>query len=190
MCVYAHPAFRQIRTLEPQPPHSVADPSFFKLQGSAVTTTANTSRAPLASSSLSSPSPAALDDAGKLLLRVTIGVLVLLHGIFKLSAGVGFIGGMLAKAGLPGSIAYLVYVGEIVAPLLLLAGFWTRAAAGVIVINMIVALGLVHMADLFALTKQGGWALELQCLYLFGALTVVLLGAGRFSVGGTNGRWN
>jgi hypothetical protein len=33
-------------------------------------------------------------------------------------------------------------------------------------------------------------SLELQGLYLFGALTVVLLGAGRFSVGGTNGRWN
>jgi len=47
----------------------------------------------------------------------------------------------------------------------------------------------VHMADLFALTKQGGWALELQGLYLFGALAVVLLGAGRFSLGGLRGRW-
>jgi putative oxidoreductase len=72
----------------------------------------------------------------------------------------------------------------------MMAGLFTRAAAGVVVINMIVALGLVHMADLFALTKQGGWALELQGLYLFGALTVVLLGAGRFSIGGKNGRWN
>jgi putative oxidoreductase len=151
---------------------------------------ANTARAPIASSSFASPSPATLDDSGKLLLRVVIGVLVLLHGIFKLSAGVGFIGGMLAKAGLPGGLAYLVYVGEIAAPLLMIAGFWTRAAAGVVVINMLVAFGLVHMADLFALGKQGGWALELQGLFLFGALTVVLLGAGRFSIGGRTGRWN
>ena len=151
---------------------------------------ANTARAPIASSSLASPSPATLDDSGKLLLRVVLGVLVLLHGIFKLSAGVGFIGGMLAKAGLPGGLAYLVFVGEIAAPLLMIAGFWTRAAAGVVVINMLVAFGLVHMADLFSMTKQGGWALELQGLYLFGALTVVLLGAGRFSVGGRTGRWN
>jgi len=121
---------------------------------------------------------------------VAVGFLVLLHGILKLSAGVGFIAGMLAKSGLPGGIAYLVYVGEIVAPLLMIAGLFTRAAAGVVVINMLVAFGLVHMADLFALTKQGGWALELQGLYLFGALTVVLLGAGRFSIGGKNGRWN
>ncbi|MGJ7533262.1 MULTISPECIES: DoxX family protein [Variovorax] len=150
---------------------------------------ANTSRAPIASP-LSALSPATLDDSGKLLIRVTIGFLVLLHGIFKLSAGVGFIGGMLAKAGLPGGLAYLVYVGEIVAPLLMIAGVFTRAAAAVVVINMLVAFGLVHMADLFSLTKQGGWALELQGLYLFGALTVVLLGAGRFSVGGVKGRWN
>ena len=154
------------------------------------TVAANTSRAPIAPSSLASPSPAALDDAGKLVLRVAVGLLVLLHGIFKLSAGVGFIGGMLAKAGLPGGLAYLVYVGEIVAPLLMIAGVFTRGAAAVVVINMLVAFGLVHMADLFALGKQGGWALELQGLYLFGALTVVLLGAGRFSVGGRNGRWN
>lgn len=150
---------------------------------------ANTPRAPIASP-LSTLSPANTDDAGKLLLRVSVGFLVLLHGIFKLSAGVGFIGGMLAKAGLPSGLAYLVFVGEIIAPLLMMAGLFTRAAAGVVVINMLVAFGLVHMADLFALTKQGGWALELQGLYLFGALTVVLLGAGRFSIGGRNGRWN
>ena len=97
---------------------------------------------------------------------------------------------MLAKAGLPGGLAYLVFVGEIVAPLLMIAGLWTRAAAAVVVINMLFAFGLVHMADLFALTKQGGWALELQGLYLFGALSVALMGAGRYSVAGPNGRWN
>lgn len=150
---------------------------------------ANTPRAPTAPS-LSALSPTNTDDAGKLLLRVAVGFLVLLHGIFKLSAGVGFIGGMLAKAGLPGGLAYLVYVGEIVAPLLMIAGVFTRAAAAVVVINMLVAFGLVHMGDLFALTKQGGWALELQGLYLFGALAVVLLGAGRFSIGGRAGRYN
>lgn len=156
----------------------------------------NTRAASIASAASASSSssflatPAARDDSGKLLLRLAIGVLVLLHGIFKISAGVGFVNAMLMKAGLPGGLAYLVYVGEIVAPLLMIAGFWTRAAAGVVVINMLAAFGLVHMADLFALTKQGGWALELQGLYLFGALAVVLLGAGRFSLGGLRGRWN
>ncbi|KQR63296.1 DoxX family protein [Acidovorax sp. Leaf160] len=135
------------------------------------------------------PVPAS-DDAGKLILRLAIGVLVLLHGIYKLQAGVGFIAGMLDKAGLPSVLAYGVYVGEIVAPVLLIVGLFTRAGAAIIVVNMLVAFGLVHMADLFALTKQGGWALELQGLYLFGALAVMLLGAGRYSVGGVYGRFN
>ena len=122
------------------------------------------------------------DDAGKLLLRVSIGLLVLLHGIFKITHGVGFIGGMLDKAGLPGFLAYCVYIGEVVAPLMMLLGVGARAGAAIVVANMLVALGLVHMGDLFVITKQGGWALELQGLYLFGALAVALLGAGRYSV--------
>lgn len=130
------------------------------------------------------------DDAGKLVLRVSLGVLVLLHGIFKIHAGVGFIAGMLEKAGLPGVLAYGVFVGEVLAPLLIIAGIATRAGAAIILVNMLVAFGLVHMGDLFALNKQGGWALELQGLYLFGALSVLLLGAGRYSIGGVHGRFN
>lgn len=122
------------------------------------------------------------DDAGKLLLRVSIGLLVLLHGIFKITHGVGFIGGMLDKAGLPGFLAYGVYLGEVVAPLMMMLGVGARAGAALVVVNMLVALGLVHLGDLLTITKQGGWALELQGLYLFGALAVVLLGAGRYSV--------
>src|SRR5690606_27553055 len=49
---------------------------------------------------------------------------------------------------------------------------------------------LVHMGEMFQLTKTGGWALELQGLFLFSALAVALLGAGRYSVGGIGGRWN
>lgn len=137
------------------------------------------------------PSMAArLDDAGKLLLRVVVGLLMLLHGIDKLSTGPGFVVAMLTKAGLPGGIGYLVYVGEVIAPLLMIAGVWTRAAAAVVAFNMFMAFALVHMGSLFTLGKQGGWSLELQGLFLFGALTVVLLGAGRLSIGGKAGRFN
>ena len=128
------------------------------------------------------PSAPNTDDAGKLVLRVSIGLLVLLHGIFKITHGVGFIGGMLDKAGLPGFLAYGVYIGEVLAPLMMMLGVGARAGAAIVVVNMLVALGLVHLGDLLAMTKQGGWALELQGLYLFGALAVVLLGAGRYSV--------
>jgi putative oxidoreductase len=131
------------------------------------------------------------EDAGKLLLRASVALLVLLHGIDKLAKGPGFVVGALERAGLPGSIGYGVYVGEVLAPLLMLAGIWTRAAAGIVAFNMVAAIGLVHMSGLFALAKQGGgWALELQGLYLAGALAVALLGAGRLSLGGAKGRFN
>jgi putative oxidoreductase len=124
------------------------------------------------------------DDTGKLVLRVTVGVLVLLHGLFKLGSGPGFVLKMLAAHDLPGALGYLVYVGEILAPALMIAGLWTRAAAAVVVVNMVVAILLVHTGHLFELTNQGGWALELQGLYLFGALAVMLLGAGRYALAG------
>jgi putative oxidoreductase len=103
---------------------------------------------------------------------------------------VGFAASMLASHGLPSALAYLVYVGEIVAPVLLIIGLYTRPAAWITVINMLVAIWLVHMKDLGALNKQGGWALELQGMFLFGALAIAFLGAGRFSVGGTGGKYN
>jgi putative oxidoreductase len=97
---------------------------------------------------------------------------------------------MLAKAGLPGVFGYLVYIGEVIAPLMILVGVFTRPAALVVVINMIVALLLVHTSQFFTLNDTGGWALELQGLYLGSAIVVALLGAGRYSIGGTTGRWN
>jgi putative oxidoreductase len=130
------------------------------------------------------------EDAGKLVLRVTVGALILLHGIAKIAGGPGGILSMAEKAGLPGEIGYLVYIGEVLAPVLLILGLFTRPAALIIVINMLFAFYLAHMHQLFALAPTGGWALELQGMFLFGALAVALLGAGRYSVGGPYGKWN
>jgi len=60
---------------------------------------------------------------------------------------------------------------------------------------MLVAIALAHTDEVFTLGAQGGWAIELQALYLFGAVAIALLGAGRLSAGGTErpggiGRWN
>jgi putative oxidoreductase len=130
------------------------------------------------------------DDAGKLVLRVALGALLLLHGIYKIGTGVDGIAGMLQGHGLPGALAWLVYIGEVLAPALLIIGVLTRPAAWIVVVNMLFAFGLVHMKDLTALASTGGWKLELQGMYLFGALAVALLGAGRYSLGGTRSRLN
>jgi putative oxidoreductase len=130
------------------------------------------------------------DDIGKLVLRLSVGILLLMHGLHKLMYGIAGISAMVQANGWPGWMAYGVFVGEIVAPVLILLGLLTRASALVVVLNMLVAIYLAHSHQLFHLTKSGGWLLELQGLYLFGALAIALLGAGRISVGGTQGRMN
>ena len=121
-------------------------------------------------------------DLGKFVLRVSLGLLVLLHGIAKITGGIGGIEGMVTAAGLPGWLAYGVYVGEVVAPLMLILGLHARIGAGLVAINMLVAIFLVHLGEIMQLNGQGGWALELQGMFLFGAIAVALLGPGRYGV--------
>ena len=130
------------------------------------------------------------DDIGKLVLRLALGILILMHGISKLSSGVGGIAGMLTSNGMPAGLAYLVYIGEVVAPVLLIVGVFTRPAALVVAINMVFAIFLAHVSQLTSISKTGGWALELQGMFLFAAVALAFMGAGRLSVGGTAGKYN
>jgi putative oxidoreductase len=130
------------------------------------------------------------DDAGKLVLRLVLGVLILLHGINKMTHGVAGITTMVSEHGLPGFLGYFVYIGEVIAPILLIAGLFARLGGLLVVINMLVAFALVHHAQIGSLNGQGGWAVELQGMYLFTALAIALFGAGRYSIGGANGRFN
>lgn len=124
------------------------------------------------------------DALGKLILRLTVGALMLFHGIAKIMnpGTVDFIGNALSGSGLPSILAYGVYVGEVIAPLMLIVGVYCRYGAIIIVINMLFAIMLMHSGDIFALTEHGGWRLELQGFYLFGALAIMFLGSGRQAV--------
>ncbi|HEX6267797.1 MAG TPA: DoxX family protein [Burkholderiales bacterium] len=121
-------------------------------------------------------------DAGKLLLRLAVGILVLLHGIAKVASGPAFVVGLVEKIGMPGAFGYAVYLGEVIAPLAMILGLWTRVAALIVALNMVVAVLLVHMGEIFTLTKTGGWALELQGMFLFTALAVAMIGPGRYAL--------
>jgi putative oxidoreductase len=122
------------------------------------------------------------ENAGKLILRVVLASLVLLHGIHKLIGGIDWLDGMLANAGLPAFLKYGVYLGEVVGPLLVIAGYYSRIGAWLIAINMLFALGLAHTGELFAINPQGGnLVIELQYMFLFAAIAVALIGPGRYA---------
>ncbi len=124
------------------------------------------------------------EAAGKLVVRLTVGILMLFHGVGKIlhPGSLDFISATLSGNGLPGMIAYGVYVGEIIAPLMIILGVHARIGGLIVVINMIFAILLVHAGDLFSLTEHGGWRLELQAFYLLCGLAVMFLGSGKLAV--------
>lgn len=109
---------------------------------------------------------------------------MLLHGIAKLTnlQSLDFIKGQLENVAMSPIIAYGVYLGEIVAPVLLILGIYTRFGGFLIFVNMIFAIALVHIDELLTLTEYGGWSLELQAFYLISAFVIMLIGSGRFAI--------
>lgn len=129
------------------------------------------------------------DELGKLVVRVGVGALLLLHGIHKLLTGIAPIKAMAVAHHLPDFVAYGAYMGEIVGPILVILGVFSRVGGMLIVINMLFAVLLALMPEIAQLAPSGGYALELEMFYLLGGLSVALLGAGRLSLN-IGGRWN
>lgn len=127
-------------------------------------------------------------NLGILLIRISVGLLMLLHGVAKLK-GISFIEGMLTSKGLPAFLAYGVYLTEIIAPVLILIGFRTRLASVAYTIGILFAILLVHSSDVFTLNDHGGWGIELLGLYLFGALALFFTGAGNYALS-TKNKWD
>ena len=71
-------------------------------------------------------------------------------------------------------ISYLVYIGEVVAPVLLIFGAYIRVASAIVIVNMLVVIFLVYRNCIFSIDKYGGWSIELPMLYILIALTIIL----------------
>lgn len=128
------------------------------------------------------------DNIGHLVIRLTVGLLMLPHGIAKIGNLDGIMG-MLAGMGLPGFVAYGVLVGEILASLMIIFGFRARLGAVIMAFNMVVAILLAHSKDIFSMSPHGGVGLELQYFYLFIAVAIMFLGAGKYALS-TKSKWD
>ncbi len=132
-----------------------------------------------------------MQDTGKLILRLTLAGLILFHGIHKLIYGIAFMtgpSGPLAAMHLPAFIAYGVYVGEVVAPIFIIIGLWTRVAALVVAFNMVMAIGMEAWKLALTLNRSGGWGIELEAFYLLTAVAIFFLGPGRYALSRGEGR--
>jgi putative oxidoreductase len=128
--------------------------------------------------------PAPRTDAGLLVLRLGLGTLILFHGVYKLTHGIAWIAGPLAKVGLPAWLAYGVYVAEVLAPVLVILGLWARPAALIIAFDMFMAIFLARRGDVAKINPAGGgWAIELELMFLVAALAIALAGSGKYSLG-------
>jgi putative oxidoreductase len=127
------------------------------------------------------PLPARNADAGLLLLRLILAVVLLFHGVFKFEHGIDWMRGPLSRVGLPLAAGYGAYVAELVAPVMLILGVWTRIAALFVVGDMVMALVTV-MGPQILVAKQGGgaWGVEVEAMILVIALCLFLSGGGKY----------
>ena len=127
---------------------------------------------------------------GRLLLRITVGGLLLFHGVSKMIHGVAWMAGPLAGFHLPFFIAYGAYIGEIVAPIFIILGIWTRPAALVVAFDLLTAIVLVSHARMGSLSPGGGWGMESRGVLSFYSDGDLLPWCRQVERHRTNGKWN
>jgi putative oxidoreductase len=120
-------------------------------------------------------------DLAALVLRLTLGTVLVAHGLLKVlvftPAGTA---AFFESIGLPGPLAYVTIVAELVAGAALIVGYRTRLFAAAIV-PILFGSALPHVANgwLFS-APGGGW--EYSAFLGFTAVAVALLGEGRYAV--------
>jgi putative oxidoreductase len=124
------------------------------------------------------------EEVGKLILRLTVGILMLFHGTAKIlnPSALDAMGSQLASNGWPAYVAYGVYFGEILAPLMIIVGVFSRIGGLLVAIDMVFAILMGHTAQLLTLSKSGGWAVELQGFYLLCGIAIFFLGSGTMAM--------
>jgi len=115
------------------------------------------------------------------LLRVTLGVAFLAHGLLKVivftpAGTVAFF----ESQGFPGVTAYAVIFAEIAGGLALILGLHTRAVA-LALVPVLLGAALVHLPNGWVFSNPGGgW--EFPVFWVFANLVQALLGDGAYAV--------
>lgn len=128
-------------------------------------------------------------DLGLLILRLGTGFLLLLHGIAKLQHGHDAIKDMLTRKGLPEILWLGVPLTEVLCPVFLILGFFTRFSGLGIATVMAFSIYLAKSAEAFTLTRTGGLSGELNLLFLCCGLALFFTGGGKYAVYRPGNQW-
>lgn len=122
-------------------------------------------------------------NLGLLVLRLGLGINVLMHGIFKIYNGIDGVKKILTNASIAEFVSYGVYIGEVVAPVLIIMGIFSRVGAFLLLCTCCVILYTAFSTDLLALnSKTGGFSAELVYLYISGAICILFCGSGKYAI--------
>lgn len=123
-------------------------------------------------------------DIGLLVLR--IGTLpLIMHGWAKLTNFEGFAGGAMANIGLtsiaPTFFAFLVVAGQILLPIFIMAGLFTRWSG---LLQAVLFFFIIVMVNIPGgmWSEHGGFSFDSSLYYFFPGLALFFLGAGRISI--------
>ena len=130
------------------------------------------------------------DDIGLFIARISLGIVILPHGLQKLLGlfgGAGFSGTVdfFVGSGLPSAVAILIIIAESFGALGLILGFLSRLAAFGITLIMLGAIFMVHIQNGFFMNwfgNQAGEGFEYHLLALGLSFVVLIKGGGKWSV--------
>ena len=129
-------------------------------------------------------------DLGSLIARITVGIIILPHGLQKLLGmygGYGFSATLdfFTTMGIPKIIGFLIISGESFGAFLLIIGLLGRISALGLILIMLGAIFMVHMQyGLFMnwFGNQAGQGYEFHLLVIGLSLIVLLKGSGKWSL--------
>jgi putative oxidoreductase len=120
-------------------------------------------------------------EYGTTLLRVSLGIMLLAHGllkvfVFTIPCTVGFF----AKVGFPGALAYPVVAVEVLGGLMLIAGIYTRWVA-LAAVPVLLGATMVHAGNGWLFSGAGGgW--EFPAFWAVALVVLALLGDGAYAL--------
>lgn len=130
-------------------------------------------------------------EVGLLILRLSMGVIFFLHGWMKLAGGQeSFVREMLAMVGwtMPNAVLWLLALAELLGGLALILGLFSRWAAVVLAVEMIVAVALFHLRQGFFIVAIPNvplaFGFEFHVALVGGLACVALAGSGRWALEG------